>query len=152
MTTVSRLSRANIRPLLLPAAGASPSLLKRLYDIAGTLTSILVVNFATAPFMLLNVRDSLHAWNVLRWYGFVIIFGGLGFFYAGGAKWLKSLHPLQVQGADTKKGKSTLRAEIPKTGMVLSMTTPNTPGSDTTPHGFLPPVDSAAKEWEKTMN
>jgi len=98
MTAVSRLSRANIRPLLL-ATGAPPSVLKRAYDIAGTIITVMCCNYIVTPFMLLNVRDSLEAWRRLGWYGCWVIFGGLAFFYAGGGNALKSLQPKEAKEA-----------------------------------------------------
>lgn len=138
MTTVSRLSRANIRPLLLPAEGLPPSLAKHLYDIAGTIITVLSVNYICAPFMLLTIRDSLQAWSVLKWYGFWIIFGGLAFFYAGGRRILKSFHPKVAKGAEKLKEEPKPRAER---GIPVPLD-PMTPG-------FVPPVDSVAKEFEK---
>jgi lysophospholipid acyltransferase len=138
MTTVSRLSRANIRPLLLPAPGASPSLLKRVYDVTGTVATITCVNFITAPFMLLSIRDSVEAWRALGWYGFYIIFGGLIFFYAGGSKVLKNFHP---QTTD----KPTLQGQIP-CGRLTA-----TPGTVPLTPGFVPPIDLAVKEVERRL-
>jgi len=144
LTTVSRLSRANIRPLFLSAPTAPPSLLNRAYDVAGTLITILTVNFICAPFMLLTIHDSFEAWRVLRWYGFWIIFSGLTFFYAGGTKLLQSLHP---KAAETmKSGKPDLRTGMPVTGglPVSGKDSPMTPD-------FVPPFNSAAQEAEKRL-
>lgn len=143
MTTVSRLSRANIRPIFLPAEGQSPSLAKHVYDIVGTIFTVLSLNYICAPFMLLTIRDSLQAWSVLRWYGFWIIFGGLAFFYAGGRKVLKGFHPKAAKGAEKPKEKPKMRANIP-----VMHGTPTAPLDPVTP-GFVPPFDSAAKELEK---
>lgn len=91
ITTVARLARGNIRPLLLPGPNEQPSTAKRLYDVGGTILSIVILNYATAPFMLLTVKDSLTAWSRLGWYGHVIIFGSLVFFHAGGTNYFKQL-------------------------------------------------------------
>ncbi|KAF8211544.1 MBOAT, membrane-bound O-acyltransferase family-domain-containing protein [Mycena galopus ATCC 62051] len=96
ITTISRLARANVRPLLLPAAGAPPSLAKRVYDIMGTLITVLLLNFAAAPFMLLSAKDSLIAWGRLGFYGHIIIGGSMAFFYAGGTKGLRALQAKQA--------------------------------------------------------
>jgi lysophospholipid acyltransferase len=152
MTTVSRLSRVNIRPLLLPPPGASPSALKRAYDVAGTVITILCLNYICAPFMLLSIRDSLEAWRILGWYGFWIIFGGLAFFYAGGGKALKSFHPRQVKEDEKMRPKPNLRAQMPASGLTqVDGTAPVTPGSAPVTPGFVPPFDSAAKEMEKRL-
>ena len=89
ITTAARLARSNIRPLLLPPASnpsASPSPLKRIYDLLGLLLSILILNYAAAPFVLLTASDSLLTWSRLGWYGHIIVMGGLLIFYAGGTK------------------------------------------------------------------
>lgn len=55
--------------------------------------SILLLNYIGPPFMLLGIKDSLSCWNQLGWYGHVVVFGALAFFYGGGQKALRSLHP-----------------------------------------------------------
>ena len=94
ITTAARLARSGIRPLLLPPASnpsASPSLLKRIYDLFGILLSIFILNYTASPFVLLSARDSLLTWSRLGWYGHVVVLGGLVFFYAGGTKFLSGL-------------------------------------------------------------
>ncbi|TRM68568.1 MBOAT, membrane-bound O-acyltransferase family-domain-containing protein [Schizophyllum amplum] len=91
ITPLGRLMRTNVRPLLLPAPGAPPSLAKRVYDVSGRLASQVLVNYAAAPFMLLTVSASVHCWNQVAWYGHVLVGGGLVFFYAGGARYCKRL-------------------------------------------------------------
>ncbi|KAF9268285.1 MBOAT-domain-containing protein [Marasmius fiardii PR-910] len=98
ITTAARLARANIRPLVLSEPGQSASLAKHLYDLIGTLTSIVVLNYVTPPFMVLTWNDSIEVWTRLGWYGHIIVMGGLIFFYAGGAKFFRSL-----QAKDGKK-------------------------------------------------
>lgn len=152
MTTVSRLSRANIRPLVLGPPGASPSISKRLYDISGIILTVLCLNFICTPFMLLTVRDSLKAWSVLGWYGFYIIFGGLAAFYGGGRKILKGMHPKLERAADAtgaKREKPSLKAGIPDRPNLMNGSRPVTPSGEPVTPGFIPPFDSAAKEAEK---
>lgn len=94
ITAAARQARSNIRPLLLPPASnpnASPSLLKRLYDLAGIILSIMILNYAASPFILLSAKDSILTWQRLGWYGHIVIMGSLVFFYAGGAKFFKGL-------------------------------------------------------------
>jgi hypothetical protein len=117
-------------------------MLKRAYDIAGTVLTILCTNYISAPFMLLTIRDSLQVWRLLEWYGFWFIFGGLAFFYAGGERVLKTLHPKQMADAETKNQHSTFQTTIPN-GLALG-TGPETPG-------FIHPVDSAAKEVKRKL-
>ena len=91
ITTAARLARANIRPLLLPNPNEQPSSAKKLYDLAGTVVTVIMVNYATVPFMLLTVKDSVTAWSHLAWYGNIIIFAAFAFFYGGGTKYLRRL-------------------------------------------------------------
>ena len=91
ITSAARLARSNIRPLLLPAPNRPPSIIKRIYDLAGIVLSILVLNYAAAPFMILTVADSLTVWKRLGFYGHIIVFGGLLFFRAGGSGYFKRL-------------------------------------------------------------
>ena len=94
ITTAARLARSNIRPLLLPPASnpsAPPSLLKRIYDLLGILLSILILNYAASPFILLSARDSLLTWSRLGWYGHIVVMGGLVFFFGGGTKFFMDL-------------------------------------------------------------
>ena len=93
-TIVSRLARSNIRPLLLPPASkssASPSPLKRIYDLFGVLLSIFILNYVASPFILLSTRESLLTWSRLGWYGHIVVMGSLVFFYGGGTKFFMSL-------------------------------------------------------------
>ena len=94
ITTAARLARSNIRPLLLPPASnpsASPSLLKRIYDLSGITLTILILNYSASPFMLLTASDSLLTWSRLGWYGHIVVMGSLVFFYAGGTKFFMDL-------------------------------------------------------------
>jgi lysophospholipid acyltransferase len=104
ITTAARLARNNVRPLFLPATGQPPSEMKEVYDLAGTLLSALILNYAAAPFMLLTLQNSFTAWSRLGWYGHIIVFGGLAFFYCGGTGYLKSLQPEGGIASADKKG------------------------------------------------
>jgi lysophospholipid acyltransferase len=114
-----RLCRSNFRPLFLtvppsPAftAGtkdtpasyrvtqAQPTALKPVYDVASIFVSVLVLNYTAAPFMLLSIKDSLLVWGRLGWYGQVLVFGALAFFWSGGGRLLRSknVNKAVVQG------------------------------------------------------
>ena len=47
--------------------------------------------------MLLTWKDSIRGWANLGWYGHIIVFGGMAFFYVGGAKILRGFHPKGVK-------------------------------------------------------
>lgn len=87
-TTCARLARASFRPFVLQLQSG---LVKRIYDILGTLTSIILVNYVAAPFLLLSFEDSIRVWARVGFYGHFIVVGGLVFFNAGGTRFFKSL-------------------------------------------------------------
>ncbi|KDQ65032.1 hypothetical protein JAAARDRAFT_28695 [Jaapia argillacea MUCL 33604] len=159
--TAGRLCRANIRPLLLPVdlsprptppvksnSGMTipmpspppppPTLAKKIYDYLGIACSILLVNYATAPFMLLTIRDSLIGWHMIGWYGHWMIAAVFAFFYGGGRAWLKGLQTARVKKAEKAGG--VVREPV------------GTPG-DRTPGIYYmpPPVEDAVEEIEKEL-
>lgn len=83
--------RSNIRPLLLPGPNAPPAFVKTVYDVLGVVFTVLALNFLAAPFITLNLDDSLTVWSNLNWYGLFIIFGPIVFFWAGGNGYFKDL-------------------------------------------------------------
>lgn len=106
ITAAARLCRSGFRPLVLPSPGAPTTTVKRIYDLAGSLASILLLNYVAAPFMLLTLTDSLEAWRRLQWYGFWMVGTALVFFYSGGSKYLQSLqkkHAKPAVVAETNK-------------------------------------------------
>ncbi|KAI9572390.1 MBOAT, membrane-bound O-acyltransferase family-domain-containing protein [Boletus coccyginus] len=103
VTYVGRKCRAGFRPFVLPPPGAPPTWVKRIYDFLGTFICILLINFVTAPFRLLNFADSMEAWSRLGWYGFWIVGPGIVFFNAGGSKYLQSLWKKQGHVVNGKK-------------------------------------------------
>jgi lysophospholipid acyltransferase len=151
ITTLARLARSSIRPLFLPVVSEttghkstnghdarssqpSASLFKTAYDVAGTVCTVLVVNFVCTPFILLHLSDGIESWRRLYWYGLWMIFGGMVFFYSGGAGWLKSHQAERVRRANA--------------GCVSS----SGPG---TPAGVSPtvmPLDAVFREAEKRLS
>jgi lysophospholipid acyltransferase len=121
--TAMRLCRSNFRPLFLttststtPVSNAtangsgksaapqlSPTPLKPLYDAASILVSVLVLNFTAAPFMLLTIKDSFRCWSRLGWYGAVLVFGSLAFFWSGGGRLFKAKSPAKGSMEDGQK-------------------------------------------------
>ncbi|PSR73493.1 hypothetical protein PHLCEN_2v10785 [Hermanssonia centrifuga] len=143
--TVGRLCRSHIRPLFLPATyvasrTAPPppqTFIKRVYDLVGTLTCILILNYLAAPFMLLTWHDSILGWSRLAWYGHVMIVSAMAFFYGGGTGFLKRIQAARVKKAGVGK------SETNGNGTPSGATTPNLVQT-------LPPLDDVAKEMEKT--
>ena len=97
------MARANFRPIFLPVAPQTTSTTKAVYDILTIVVTFLTVNYATTPFMLGNLHDSLVSWSLVGWYGHILIISALIFFYAGGAKMLKGLHGPSGEKANEKK-------------------------------------------------
>jgi len=130
ITAAARLVRQNVRPLVLPAAGQSPSIFKHLYDLSGVVTSIIILNYVASPFILLSAKDSVHTWGVLGWYGHIIIMGGLVFFYSGGTKFFRGLQK-RAGILPASKGAATNGKSAVDSGM-------NTPASEK--NFVLPPA------------
>lgn len=150
VTTVARLARSTIRPLVLtvvsePTGHKSASghdmkpsrphasVLKSAYDVTGTVFTILVVNFVTTPFILLHLPDGIEAWRRLHWYGLWMVFGGMAFFYSGGAAWLKGLQAKRVRHSNAP---------------AVSTNGPGTPSSPPT----IPPLDAAFRGVERKLS
>jgi lysophospholipid acyltransferase len=107
-----------------------------LYDVAGIVVSTLILNYAVAPFQLLDLKRSLLAWHRMGWYGHIIIGVPIIFFMNG--------------------GKRIMRAQLAKRGIVIpggkgasaggsnGSSAPSTPGKLGGPNGFtltVPPID-----------
>ena len=150
ITTVARLTRSTLRPLVLPTVSgptgskagnghdAKPptpprTLIKTAYDVAGTAVTVMAVNFATIPHILLHLSDSAEAWRRLQWYGLWMVFGSMALFYGGGTAWLKGIQAKRVRRANV--------ATAPISG-------PGTPGVAPT----VPPVDAVFREAEKKLS
>lgn len=102
ITSAARLARTTIRPLVLPAAGEPTTGAKRIYDLLGHITTTLVLNYATTPFMLGTFAASIASWVRLGFYGHIIVLGGLAFFYLGGSRFLKGLQAKKAKAANAK--------------------------------------------------
>lgn len=149
----NRLVRQYIRPFFLPtgpnAADAPPSFGKRLYDVAGVITSVMILNYAVAPFQLLDLKRSLLAWHRMSWYGHVIIGIPLIFFMNGGKRIVRA--QLAKRGIIIPGGKGA------PAGKSNGSSAPSTPGKLGGPNGFtltVPPIDQGingtAKELKKS--
>ena len=153
ITTAGRLCRANIRPLVLAVPAQTrqhssipngaptkkalpedrPTTIKRLYDLSGIAVCILLVNYATIPFMLLHVQESTQAWTRLWWYGHCMVGSCLVFFYAGGRRWLKGIQVKRAQRTPSLTSSSSYTVDY--------LSPP-----------FVPPIDPAVRELEKRLD
>lgn len=166
-TPIARLARQNLRPLFLhlPEIVPSvipykndkweklrqavrdiptppPSLPKRVYDILGTIATLLFLNFMGAPFTVWYWRDTMEVWSRMDWYGIWMVALGYAFFYGGGAKLCKELKEKRLQKAENDTAgvegeyvHPTLRTEDMK-GIGMNA---------------IPPVDEAIIEFEEVM-
>lgn len=149
ITTVARLARSAFRPLVLPTVSGPtgnkaanghdtkqpsppPTLMKTTYDVAGTVCTVLLVNFACTPFILLHLSDGVEAWRRLHWYGLWMVLGSMVFFYGGGGAWLKGIQAMRVRSAKAA---------------AASISGPGTPSVAPT----VPPVDAVLREAEKRL-
>jgi lysophospholipid acyltransferase len=104
-----------------------------MYDVTGTVCTVLVVNFTCTPFILLYLSDGIEAWRRLRWYGLWMVFGSMSFFYGGGMTLLKG-----IQAERARRANATA---TPTSG-------PDTPGTPPT----VPPLDKVFREAEKKFS
>jgi len=122
--SAQRSVRTLLRPLVLPAsataAGKSSTapvvragFKKKAYDILGTVTTMLIVNYAVIPFIILDFGPSIEGWRRAHWYGHILVALALSFFRVGGGDWLKGLQKkrvakleksMQTNGAINAKG------------------------------------------------
>lgn len=174
LTTASRLMRTNVRPLLLPGPNAAPPWMKTAYDALGVLCTVFSLNFLAAPFITLNLKDSLTVWENLNWYGLVIIFSPIIFFNVGGQAYFQRLQ--RKRGVAPAKKVTTVpvddhsRVSNKNREMKLGLDTTRlanigdfskqTPGGSTkTPGGgfipatpfFVPSVSKTQEELERLM-
>lgn len=106
--TVARQCRTYLRPLFTPPLLSPPppkgqkpaktalpppppTLPKRVYDILGVICTQLLLNYATAPFCLLTVSESLASWRNMAWYGHIMVLVPLLFFKSPGTAVLKRM-------------------------------------------------------------
>lgn len=154
MTTVARMVRSTVRPLLIPVPGqpiTSPSFNKRIYDWSGVILTVMLVNYAAAPFMLLTVEDSLECFSRVAWYGYTIVGGSLFFFYAGGSRALKKAQAKRVKNYQEKLAEEREKEESVN-GTAFDQAEGGsgnvTPSSSDETH-VLPPIELIAHELEK---
>lgn len=114
----------------------------------------MLVNYTSAPFMLLTVEDSLECLSRVAWYGYTIVGGSLFFFYAGGSRALKKAQAKRVKDhedrvAEEKEREREREESVNETAYETEsgsgVATPST--SDET--HVLPPIRLVAEELAK---
>ncbi|KZW04179.1 MBOAT-domain-containing protein [Exidia glandulosa HHB12029] len=147
--SLGRLCRTYIRPLVLPPVTATKdgkpvdkknippppqTFAKRVYDVVGTIFTVMLLNYLAVPFQLLDIGRSLRAWQLVGWYGNWIVFGGLAFFYAGGSTILKSIQRRRIKQLEADAGAKLLSRPVTIDDAMQ-----------------MPPIDLAAREAEKLV-
>nr|ODN88185.1 lysophospholipid acyltransferase [Cryptococcus depauperatus CBS 7841] len=88
-----------VRPYFLPTDGnAQTSFAKCIYDVLGWFVVVSSINYLVAPFLLLDLNNSLSAWSRMGWYGHIVAGLGVAFMSLGGRKMLKN-------GLDNRKSR-----------------------------------------------
>lgn len=166
----ARLARQYIRPFVLlpnpagsslaPIAPNPPTTAKRLYDAAGIFVSAALLNYAVAPFQLLDFKRSLSAWWRMDLYGHVLIGGAIIFFQNGGKKICRdALKKRGIEVGGKKPAAAVAVAGAVPNGKtsapsVVNGSTPTTPGQLGAPNGFsltVPHVEQGVKEAQGAL-
>lgn len=153
VSSAARQVRTYIRPFFLPAllppkskVLPPPTLIKRVYDVLGTVACLVIINYMAAPFMLLELRPSIKAWTTLLWYGHVTVLGWLILGQAGGFRWLGKLVKARAEKAASKEAmKVHMEMEERENKLASGMMTPSTSGGTL----VVPPFDVAMKGMEE---
>ncbi|KAG8895989.1 lysophospholipid acyltransferase [Tulasnella sp. 403] len=164
VSSAAKQARTYIRPFFLPAILPPPpkskvlppppaTLPKRVYDVIGTITTLFLINYLVAPFMLLNMWDSITAWNSLYWYGHVTVAAWLAWGHGlGGFAMLKKMLKKRADAAGTKEALK-VKADMEERERVLAAGVGALPSGAVTPSVTDPlmvaPVDAAIAELHK---
>jgi lysophospholipid acyltransferase len=107
ITTLGRLARSSIRPLFVPVPGdvtsTSPTFAKRVYDVAGIVATIMMINYGAGAFMLGTVESSSEFYRRVAWHGHILLVAGLLFFYGGGSRVLKKMQARRIKNFEGKR-------------------------------------------------
>ncbi|KAK4548479.1 hypothetical protein LTR36_009389 [Oleoguttula mirabilis] len=87
---VAKNSRRLLRPFFLTPDGTKPTPYKSYYDLLTWLVTQLAFSFVTAPFILLTIHDSLHAWARVYFYAIVGTLACSAFLASPGKSWLQA--------------------------------------------------------------
>lgn len=142
LTSLGRLFRRNVRPLLLSSADrpASPirQLAKRIYDLLGWLFVQLTLNYIVASFLLLHLAPSLAFFGRVGWYGDVLVALSFSFFKLGGPEKLARMLGMTVPAPVKREARSTKPAlaaeEVARdaTPSAAGLSTPTTTATEQT--------------------
>ncbi|RPB25675.1 MBOAT-domain-containing protein [Terfezia boudieri ATCC MYA-4762] len=75
--TIAKYLRRYVRPLFLSPDGITPGPYKRYYDISGIILTQVTFAYVTAPFIILDLKESFIFWTRTYYYGHI----GIGFLY-----------------------------------------------------------------------
>ena len=143
----------------MPRRGAPPppqTRKKQLYDVLGVLTTVMLTNYGTLPFMLLTVDDSFVAWNSVVWYGHFLIGGALLFFYLGGSVVLHQVQAVRIKQAAYQRERDDINRKVRTHSISSTPSSPSSPRNLSYPSTpmrapTLPPLDEVAQEVEKEL-
>jgi len=85
---VAKNSRRLLRPFFLSPDGTKPTPYKRYYDLFTLVTTHLVFDFTTAPFILLSIPRILRVWRLMYFYPAIGVFLCSVFLASPGKRWL----------------------------------------------------------------
>jgi lysophospholipid acyltransferase len=161
--TAARLARTNLRPLFLSPLEILPpklpdalakqgfkippppiTLLKQIYDVLGTITTTMILNFIPAPFILWYWSTSLEAWKRMDYYGLWIIGLAFAFFYGGGGAACRKWNEQRLKRATKSVAKDIV-------GENYHHPTLRTNEMKGTGLQNMPPVDQAVLEVEELV-
>ena len=161
--TAARLARTNLRPLFLSPLEILPpklpdalakqglkipppptTLLKQIYDVVGTITTMMILNFIVAPFTLWYWSTSLEAWKRMNYYGLWMVGLGFVFFYGGGGAACRKWKEQRLKTAT----KSVAQEIVGENYVHPTLRTDEMKGTGLQ---HVPPVDQAVLEVEELV-
>lgn len=94
-----------VRPIFFKEDSKSAVWTQHAYILASIICTQLTLNYCVAPFMVLSGMDSIRIWRSLAWYGHIMCFGPMLFFWLGGSRVLRNAAKLTTRSA-AQEGKS----------------------------------------------
>ncbi|KAF2157939.1 putative membrane protein [Myriangium duriaei CBS 260.36] len=126
---IAKNSRRLLRPFFMTPDGKAPLPTKRYYDFFSYVVTQLAFSFTTAPFVLLDIGDSLVVWMRLYFYAVVGVVASSLFLLTPGKAWLsKQVKKHQAQPVATADRPGMFREDSNRLPTYLGL--PNDPGKE----------------------